>query len=107
MNVPGVADPDPPDEVDDPERPADGDVVAPQADARSRPWRRWPTNEHASVPTATAKRRPHQPRRARRPDRRRASCSRELGVGRATEEDAASSHRVMPSSGLGLLIRAR
>ena len=30
---PGVADPDPPDEVDDPEGPADRDVVAPDADA--------------------------------------------------------------------------
>ena len=29
----GVADADPPDEVDDAERPADGDVVSPRADA--------------------------------------------------------------------------
>ena len=33
MSVPGVADADPPDEVDDVERPADRDVVAPDADA--------------------------------------------------------------------------
>ena len=33
ISVPGVADADPPDEVDDVEGPADGDVVAPDADA--------------------------------------------------------------------------
>ena len=42
----GVADPDPPDEVGDGERPGDGDVVAPHADACRRTCRRSRPSEH-------------------------------------------------------------
>ncbi len=80
MNVPGVADPDPPDEVGDGERPGDRDVVAPQADARSRPSRsRTPAAPACPRPVIAVGQQPAA--RLARPDRRQQLVG-QLGVGR-------------------------